>query len=91
MTKTETDDTKIAIMSTTMTRMGQDLAEIKGDLKELKGSYTTKEEVNAQVRVLEGKILAVDTKYELARTLIFSMCGLVLLGVVGAVVALVLK
>lgn len=91
MNKPETDDTKIAVMSTTMTRMGLDLSEIKNDIKELKGAYTTKEETLAHVKILEAKIQAVDTKYELARTLIFGFCGLALVAIVGGILTLVLR
>lgn len=91
MTKTDSDDAKIAVMSATMTRMGLDLTEIKNNIKELMGTYSTKEELAAQVKILQGQIQFVDVKYQLSRTLIFGFCGLALLGIVGAMLSLIIR
>lgn len=91
MGKLETDDTKLAVMAATITRMGQDLTEIKNDFKDLKGTYASKEELVAQIKIMEAEIRAVDTKYELSRTLIFGLCGLTLIAIVGAVLTLILR
>jgi hypothetical protein len=78
-------------MTTTMTRMGQDLTEIKNDLKDLKGTYASKEELNATASALRAEISATDKKYELSRALIFGFCGLVLIAVVGGLIALIIN
>ncbi len=81
---TESDETKLAVITATMTRMGEDLKEMKDDIKDLKGTYPTKAEVQA-------KIDLVDKKYELSRTLIYSFCGLVLIAVIGGLLAVVVQ
>lgn len=83
-TTTSSEEAKLAVIETTMTRMGQDLGEMKQDLKDLKGVYPTKEEVQA-------KIDALDKKYELSRTLIYGFCTLALVAVVVGLLALVVS
>lgn len=81
-------DTQVAIIQTKLDDIKSEISEVKQSVKEIGSQYVSRTEVEKKIVAFEDKFLERIKRMEI---IVYGMIGLILVGFMGALIALVFK